>query len=146
VVEHGGADAYLQHNQGRIFCSLGNLPTLQHMTVYRGAVSPTTIHTQVLADALSETSNKMKSLGLFGLKISCRSEVDQLARGLQALAESLEILRLEGIVLDVKDESAFLDPILFALTNVPGEPRSQLSTFRLSCAEAVSSGASVVPP
>jgi hypothetical protein len=135
-----------ESDQGRLFSSLGNLPTLQQMTVYRGAVSPTAIHTRVLAEALSVTSNGIKSLELFGLKMSSRSEVEQLARGLKVRVETLAIFRLDAIVLDVEDMTRFLDPILFALAHVPGEPRSQLSAFRLSCVEAAPSGASVVSP
>jgi hypothetical protein len=74
--------AIAETDQGRLFRSLGNFPTLQHMTIYGGAELPSAIHTRVL-DALSETSNSMRSL---------RSEVDQLARGLKARVGSLEVL------------------------------------------------------
>jgi hypothetical protein len=50
-----------ESDQGRLFCSVGNLPTLQWMTLGRGAASPTAIHTRVLANALSEASNSLKS-------------------------------------------------------------------------------------
>jgi hypothetical protein len=135
-----------ESGQGRLFRSLGNLPTLQRMSVREGTGSPTAIHTRVLADALSETSNGIKSLGLSGFKISSRSEVEQLARGVKARVESLGTLCLDDIVLDVEDKTGFLDPILLALAPVPGEPRSQLASLRLSCGEAPSNGASVVSP
>jgi hypothetical protein len=80
------------------------------MTVYRGAVSPSAIHTRVLADALSETSNRLKLLELSGFQISSRSEVEQLARGLKGRVGSLEILWLDDIVLNVEDRTAFLNP------------------------------------
>jgi hypothetical protein len=133
-------------DQGRLFCSLGNLPTLLRMSLDGGAGSPTRIHTRVLADALSETSNGLNSLVLYGLKISSRSEVEQLARGLKSIVETLERLTLGDIVLDVEDKAAFLDPILLALAPAPGQPRGQLSYLRLSCVEAAPNGASVVSP
>jgi hypothetical protein len=135
-----------ENNQGRLFRSLGNLPTLQQMTVYRGAGSPMVIHTRVLADALSETSNGLMNLNLSGFKISSRSEVEQLACGLKARVGSLTTLTLEGIVLDVEDKTGFLDPVLLALAHVPGEPTEKLFCFRLSCVEAPSDGASLVSP
>jgi hypothetical protein len=135
-----------ESNQRHIFCSLGNLPTFQQVTVYRGAVSRTAIHARVLADALPETSNGIKQLEISGLKIGSRSEVEQLARGLKTRVESLAILILEDIVLDVEDKTGFLDPILLALALVPGQPRGRLSWFSLSCAEAAANGASVVSP
>jgi hypothetical protein len=119
---------------------------LQRMTLYGSARSPTAIHTRVLAEALSETSNSLKSLVLSCLKISSRSEVEQLARGLKARVESLELLTLEDIVLDVEDKAGFLDPILLALAPVPGDPHRQLSCLRLSCVEAAPNGANVVSP
>jgi hypothetical protein len=134
------------HDQGRLFCSLGNLPTLQQMTVNDGAESPSAIHTQVLADALSETSNDTKILELTGLKISSRLEVEQLARGLKARIGSLISLTLDDIVLDVEDQTEFLDPILLALTHVPGEPSGKLSRLSLSCVKEASNAASVVSP
>jgi hypothetical protein len=73
-----------EHDQGRLFCSLRKLHTLQQMTVNDGAESHSAIHTQVLADALSETSNGIKILELTGLKISSQLEVEQLGRGLKA--------------------------------------------------------------
>jgi hypothetical protein len=136
-----------ESDQERLFCSLGNLPTLERMSLWRGAGSPTAIHTRVLADALSQTSNGIKKMELFGFMISGRSEVEQLARGLKARVESLDTLMLGGIVLDVEDKTGFLDPILLALAPVPaGEPRGQLSRFRLGCVEAASNGESVVSP
>jgi hypothetical protein len=135
-----------ENNQGRLFRSMGKLTTLRHMTVNRGAGSPTAIHTQVLADALSETSNGLTVLKLSRFKIGSRSEVEQLARGLKARVGSLNTLWLDDIVLDVEDKSGYLDPILLALAHVPGEPRRQLSYFRLSCVEAAPSGVSVVSP
>jgi hypothetical protein len=117
------------------------------MSVYGGVVSPTEIHTRVLADALSETSNGLKSLEISGFKISSRSEVERLAVGLKARVASLEVLWLSGIILDVEDKTGFLDPILLALAPVHhGEPRGQLSAFSLSCVEAALNRASVVSP
>jgi hypothetical protein len=116
------------------------------MTVYRGAGSPKTLPTRVLADALSETSNGLTTLILSKFKIGSRSEVEQLARGLKARVGSLNTLMIDGIVLDVEDKTGFLDHILLALAHVPGEPRSQLSVFRLTCVEAASNEASVVSP
>lgn len=81
-----------ESDQGRIFRRLGNLPTLQQMTVYGGAESPTAINMRELVDALSETSNSIKSLKLSGFTISSRSVVEQLARGLIARVELLAIL------------------------------------------------------
>jgi hypothetical protein len=46
----------------------------------------------------------------------------------------------------VDDKTGLLDPLLLALAPVPGEPNGQLSSFRFSCAEAVSNGVSVVSP
>jgi hypothetical protein len=46
-----------ESKQGRLFYSLGSLPTLQNMTLYGGVGSHTAIHTRALADSLSETSN-----------------------------------------------------------------------------------------
>jgi hypothetical protein len=136
-----------ENNQGRLFRSMGKLTTLRHMTVNRGAGSPTAIHTRVLADALSETSNGLTVLKLSRFKIGSRSEVEQLARGLKArVLGSLNTLMIEGIVFDVEDKTGFLDPILLALAPVSGDPRGQLSYFRLSCVEAARSGASVVSP
>jgi hypothetical protein len=135
-----------ENDQGRLFYSVGNLPTLQRLSLCGGAGSPTAIHTRVLADALSETSNGLKSLELCGFTISSRSEVEQLARGLKARVESLARLTLEDIVLDVEDKTGVLDPILLALAPVPGEPRRQLSFFRISCVETASNGAIVVSP
>jgi hypothetical protein len=128
-----------ESDQGRLFRSLGNLPTLQQMTVYRGAGSPKTFPTRVLADALFETSNGLTTLILSKFKIGSRSEVEQLARGLKARVGSLNTLMIEGIVLDVRDKTGFLDPILLALAHVPSE-------LRLSCLEAAPSGVSVVSP
>jgi hypothetical protein len=91
---------------------MGNLPTLQRMTVYRGAGSFATIPMRVLADALSETFNRIHLLELSGFKLSSRLEVDQLARGLQARVESVQPVILWDIVLDVENETGFLDPIL----------------------------------
>jgi hypothetical protein len=120
-------------DQGRLFCSVGNVPTLQRMTLSEGAGSPTAIHTRVLADALSKTSNDINILELHGFKISSQSEVEQLARGLKARVESLQALILQDIVLDVEDKTGFLDPILLALAPVPSEPpRKQLTHLRLS--------------
>jgi hypothetical protein len=45
-----------ESGQGRLFRSLGNLPTLNYMSVLEGTGSPTAIHTRVLTDALSETT------------------------------------------------------------------------------------------
>jgi hypothetical protein len=135
-----------ESDQGRLFCSLGNLPTLQRMSVWEGTGSPTTIHTRVLTDALSESSNGIVTLKLLGFKISSRSEVEQLARGLKARVTSLAFFTLKDIVLDAQDRTGFLDPILLALTPVPGEPRRQLCHLRLSCVEGASNGASVVSP
>jgi hypothetical protein len=135
-----------ESDQGRLFRSLGNLPSLRKMSVYGSPESLSVIHTRVLADALSKTSNGIKSLLLSGFKISSRSEVEQLACGLKARVETLEILILEDIVLDVEDKAGFLDPILLALAPVHGEPRSPLSHFKLCCAETASNGASVVSP
>jgi hypothetical protein len=136
-----------ESDQGRLFRSLGNLPTLQDMSVYGSPESPTVVHMRALADALSETSNGINTLNLSGFKISSRSEVEQLARSLKARVGSLERLFLEDIVLDgVEDKVGFLDPILLALAPVPGEPRSPLTLSKLSCAEAASNGASVVSP
>jgi hypothetical protein len=56
-------------------------------------------------------------LGLSDFKISSLSEVEQLARGLKARVESLEMFMLEGIVLDMEDKTGFLDPILLASSN-----------------------------
>jgi hypothetical protein len=111
-----------------------------------GVQSSTAIHTPVLADALSETTNGLMSLQLFDLKISSRSKVEQFARGLKARVASLETLMLENIVLNVEDKTGFLDPILLALSPVPGEPCGQLSFFEFSCVEAASNGISVVSP
>jgi hypothetical protein len=135
-----------ESDQERLFRSVGNLPTLQDMSVFGGAGLSMAIHTRVLADALSETSNGIESLCLSGFKISSRSEVERLAVGLKARVESLERLTLEDIVLDVESKTAFLDPILLALAPVPGEPRSQLSYFRFTCVENSSNGASFVSP
>jgi hypothetical protein len=135
-----------ERDQGRLFCSLGNLPTLQGMSVWGGTGSPMAIHTRVLTDALSETSNGLKSLVLLGLKISSRLEVEQLARGLKARAGSLISLTLGDILLDVEDKRGFLDSILLALTPVPGEPSGKLSRFALSCVKDASNEASVVSP
>jgi hypothetical protein len=57
-----------ESDQSRLYWSLANLPTLHRMTVYRGAGSYTAIHTRVLADALSDTSNGLESLVLSGFK------------------------------------------------------------------------------
>jgi hypothetical protein len=135
-----------ESDQGRLFYNLGNLPTLRQMSVDGGDGSSTAIHTRVLADALSETSNGIFRLYLSGFKISSRSEVEQLARGLNARVGSLEILKLDDIVLDVEDKAGFLDPILLALTPVPGEPRHRVFHFELNCAEAASNAASVISP
>jgi hypothetical protein len=56
------------------------------------------------------TSNGIRPLKLFGLKINKRSVVEQLARGLKARVGSLATLWLEYIVLDVEDKKGFLDP------------------------------------
>jgi hypothetical protein len=106
------------------------------MSVRGGTGSASAIHTRVLADALSETSNDIKSLELSCFKISSRSEVEQLG--------SLGILCLDDIVLDVEDKTGFMYPILLALASVPDEPRGPLHYLRLSCVEAASNGASVV--
>jgi hypothetical protein len=135
-----------ESDQRRLFCSVGNLPTLQRMSLYVGAGSPTAIHTRVLADALSETSNDLKLLQLSEFKISSRSEVEQLVHCLRARVESLNILILEDIVLCVEDKTGFLDPILLALAPAPGEPCGQLSCFEFSCVEAASNRVSVVSP
>jgi hypothetical protein len=135
-----------ERDQKRLFCSVGNLPTLRRMSVHGGAGSSTAIHTPALADALSETSNGIKTLQLFDFNISSRSEVEQLGRGLKARVESLEILMLQNIVLDVEDKTGFLDPILLALAPIPGDPRGPLSWFELSCVEAASNGVSIVSP
>jgi hypothetical protein len=135
-----------ESNQGRLFCSLGNLPTLRLMSLSGGAGSPTAIHMRVFADALSETSNGLKSLELSGFKISSRSEVEQLARGLKSRVESLETLVLVRTVLDAEDKTGFLDPILLALAPVFGEPHGPLSWFEFNCAEAASNGVNVVSP
>jgi hypothetical protein len=136
-----------ESDQGSLFRSLGSLPTLRDMSVYGSPESPTAIHTRVLADALSETSNGIFKLNLSGFKISSRSEVEQLARGLKARVGSLRTLALVDIVLDgVEDKAGFLDPILFALAPVHGEPHSPLNNFILSCAETASNGASVISP
>jgi hypothetical protein len=136
-----------ESKQGRLFCSMGNLPNLQRMLLWGGAGSPMAIHTRVLADALSETINGIKSLELSGFQISSQSEVEQLARGLKTRFGSLETLMLEDIVLDLEEKTGVLDPILLALASVPGEPRGQLSTFRCSCVKAESNGGtSIVSP
>jgi hypothetical protein len=88
-----------ESNLGRLFRSLGNLPTLQIMEVCGGIGSASAIHMRVLADALSETSNGINFLQLFGFQISSRSEVKHLARGLKARAGSLRMLCLVDIVL-----------------------------------------------
>jgi hypothetical protein len=132
-----------ENNQGRLFRSLGNLPTLQQMSVWGGTNA---IHTRVLADALSETSNALTSLCLSRFKIGSRSEVEQLARGLKARVGSLKTLTLEKFVLDVEDKTGFLDPILLALAPVFGEPRGQLSSFSLSCEKSALNRASIVSP
>jgi hypothetical protein len=120
---------------------------LQHLSINGGTGSQTAIHTRVLVDALSETSNGIKYLELYGFKISSRLKVEQLARGLRAIFGSLEALWLNGIELDVKDETGFMDPILLALAPVHhGEPRDRLSAFSLSCVEAALNRASVVSP
>jgi hypothetical protein len=135
-----------ESDKSRLYCSLANLPTLQRMAVYRGAESYTAIHTRALADALSETSNGLKSLVLSGFKISSQSEVEQLARGLKARVGTLTSLTLEDIEVDVQDRTGFLDPILLALAFEPDETRGQLSYFKLSCVEAASNRTSVVSP
>jgi hypothetical protein len=135
-----------ENDQGRLFCGVGNLPTLQRMSVWGGTGSASAIHTRVLADALSETSNGIKFLELSGLTISSRSEVEQLARGLKARVGSLDRLTLDSIVLDVEDRTGFLDPILLALAPLVGELRGKLSCFKLSCVAAETNGASVVSP
>jgi hypothetical protein len=135
-----------ESDQGRIFCSVGKLPTLRQMSVDGETESSNAIHTRVLVDALSETSNGIKVLELSGLKISSRSEVEQLARGLKARVGSLESVTLEGILLDLEDKTGILDPILLALAPVPGDPRGKLSCFRLSCVESALNRASVVSP
>jgi hypothetical protein len=104
-----------ESDQGRLFCSLANLPTLQRMSLWGGTRSPTAIHTRVLADALSDTSNDIKLLELSSFKISSRSEVERLAVGLKARVASLDSLTLEASALDVEDKRGFLHPILFAL-------------------------------
>jgi hypothetical protein len=135
-----------ESDQGRIFRSLGSLLSLQRMSLNGGAVSHTAIHMRVLADALSETSNGLKSLYISDFKMSSRSEVELLASGLKSRVESLKTLWLVDIVLDAVDRTGFLDPILLALAPVPGEPCGQLSYLRLSCVEAALNGASVVTP
>jgi hypothetical protein len=133
-------------DQGRLFYSVGSLPTLQRMSLCGVAGSASAIHTRVLADALSKTSNSLTSLEVSGFKISSRSEVEQLARGLNARVGSLKRLTLGDIVLDAEDKTGFLDPILLALAPAPGQPRGQLIYLRLSCVEAAPNGASVVSP
>jgi hypothetical protein len=136
-----------ESDQGSLFRSLGNLSTLHRMSVYGGAgISPTVIQMRVFADALSETINGIESLCISGFKVSSRSEVEQLARGLKARVETLVSLRLANIVLDgVEDKTGFLDPILLALAPV-GEPCGQLSCFSFSCVKDASNRASVVSP
>jgi hypothetical protein len=134
-------------DQGRLFYSVGNLPSLQQMSLCGVAGSTSAIHTRVLAEALSETSKgSIITLVLSGLKISSRSEVEQLARGLKARVESLNTLVLVDTVLDVEDKTGCLDPILLALAPVPGEPLGQMFLWRLSCVEAASNGASLGSP
>jgi hypothetical protein len=137
-----------ESDQGRLFGSLGNLPNLEHMTVTGGSPgSPTVIHTRVLTEALSQTSNvAITSLKISGFELSSRSEVEQLAAGLKNRAASLDMLRLEDIVLVGEDKTGFLDPILLALAPAPGEPREPLDGFRLSCRQAASNGLSIVSP
>jgi hypothetical protein len=132
-----------ESDQGRIFCRVGNVPTLRHMSVCGSSESHMAIHTRVLADALSQTSNAcIDSLHISGFKLSSRSEVQQLADGLKNRAASLETLILEDIVLDGEDKTGFLDPILLALSPVPGP----LCDFRLICSKAASNGPSLVSP
>jgi hypothetical protein len=133
-----------ESDQRRLFCNVGNLPTLQRMSLY--SYPDTAIHMRVVADALSETSNGLKALHLSGFKISSRLEVEQLARGLKARVASLDRLILEDIVIDVEVKTGFLDPILLALAHLPGEPRGKVSYFRLSCVEAELNGVSIVYP
>ena len=73
-----------KNNQGRLFRSLGNLPTLLWMSVRGDTGSPMVFPTRVLADALSETSNGVRRLELSNFTISSRSEVERLAFGLKA--------------------------------------------------------------
>jgi hypothetical protein len=56
--------AVLESDQGHLFCGVGNLPTLQRMPVWGGTGSASAIHTRVLADALSETRNGIRILGI----------------------------------------------------------------------------------
>jgi hypothetical protein len=152
-----------ESDQGRLFRTLGNMPTLRHMSLYGGGVSPKTLPARVLADTFSETSNGLVTLKISSFKIGSRSEVEQLARGLKARIGSLKTLTLEGIVLDVEDKTGFLDPILLALAHVddktgfldpillalapvPGEPTGKLSCFACRCVEAALNGVSVVSP
>jgi hypothetical protein len=95
-----------ESKQGRLFRSLGNLPTLQLMSLDGGDGSRTAIPMRVLADALCNTSNgSINTLELSGFKISSRSEVEQLARGLKARVKTLARLTLENIVIDVEDNA-----------------------------------------
>lgn len=85
-----------------------------------------------------ERKQKIQTFGsaleLYGFQISSRSEVEQLVHGLKARVESLEMLTLKDIVLDVIDKAGFLDPIVLALAPVPGEPCGRLKQFKFSCA------------
>lgn len=98
------------------------------MSAYCYPEYPTAIQARVRADALSETSNCIKFFVLSGF--NSRSEVEQLARGLKARAESIAKLTLEDIVLDVEERTGFLIP---ACSNS-------------CCMKAASNGASVASP
>jgi hypothetical protein len=136
-----------ESDQGRLFCTLGSLPNLLHMTVSGGSPeSPTVIHTRILAEALSQTSNGIKLLQISGFELSSRLEVEQLATGLKNRVATLHTLKLDDIVLDGEDKTGFLDPILLAVSPVPGEPHGRLLEFGLSCRNAVSNGQSIVSP
>ena len=111
-----------------------------------GHTSSSIIHTRIVANALSETSSRLTRFCISDFKISSRSEVELLARGLKYCVGSLESLSLVDIVLDVEDKTGFLDPILLALAPEPCESRSTWSFFTLSCVENALNGASVVTP
>jgi hypothetical protein len=135
-----------ESDQARLFCALGNLPSLRFMSMTGGSPgSPTVIHTRVLAEALTRTSNGIRLLHISGFELSTRSQVEQLADGLKNRSASLERLTLEDIVLGGEDTTGSLDPILIALASASA-PHGQLLEFRFSCHQAVSNGSSIVSP
>ena len=75
--------AIRESDQRRLFCCLGNLLTLQTVGIH-GHTSSSIIHTRIVANALSETSNGVRRLELSNFTISSRSEVERLAFGLKA--------------------------------------------------------------